>query len=232
MMKKLLIFLFALGGISIAHAQVQTGAGSVWYGPFPPPYYGAGAYESYNAASAGESDFFSVGTTPGFYWYELGSGASLPGTPNMKLSGTTLTVAQVNGNAATAAALAATPTQCPAGETATGIAANGNANCVYRSQIGTGAGCAFASDGNGLTCTTTVTLSPGFADTNYKAVCVPQFSSAVATTTSAMPSMGLSWSISSGTAINIDEALNNGASTGWGISSSYGVTIYCTVTHN
>jgi hypothetical protein len=98
-------------------------------------------------------------------------------------------------------------------------------------QIGTGTGCSFPNDGNGLTCSTTVTLPSAMPDTAYTATCAPQFSPSIATTTSAMPSLGLGWSVTSTTSITIYEALNNGSSTGYGISHAYGITVYCTAHH-
>ena len=149
MMKKLAI-LIALASIPLAaHGQLVTSNGLAAYGTLDPPLYGNGSYVGYNAASASEFDFFNVGSGP-FYWYELNSGSTLPGSPVMMLNGTTLTVANIVGNISTATALAATPTQCASGQYATGIAANGNANCTTNT---------LASGTNGYYTTRQVTLS-------------------------------------------------------------------------
>lgn len=139
-----------------------------------------------------------------------------------------------SGNAATANALAATPSGCSGAQFSQGIAANGNANCATPggvTEIGAGSGCNFGNDGNGLTCATSVTLPAAMPDTSYTVTCSPQFSYTIASTTSAMPSMGLYWSVASTTSITVWEAINNGSSTGYGISSSYGVTVYCVAHH-
>ena len=97
---------------------------------------------------------------------------------------------------------------------------------------GTAAGCAFANDGTGLTCgPVTVTLGAAMPDTSYTANCTANFSNTIATTTSAMPSLGLNWAPASTTTVTVYEGVNNGSSTGYGISTSYGVTLTCVAHH-
>lgn len=173
-MRLLAIFAAALALGAAASAQLVSGYGAAWYGPLTPPFYGVGGYSGYNAANASDYDFYNVGAGP-FYWYSLGSGQTLPASPSMVLNGTTLTVAQVDGNSSTATALAAIPTQCAAGSYVTGIQANGNANC----SAGGGPAVEGALNTTGCTtggssydvCTMSVTWATPFADTNYAVSC-------------------------------------------------------------
>lgn len=181
-MRKLAVVLM-LGLCASAFGQMVTGYGSAWYGPFAPPFYAKGSYMGTNVSGEGETDFYTVDGLGGFSWWELGQGAALPSTPSMTLNGTTLAVAQLDGNAATATALQNTPSQCVGGEYATGISANGGANCAGTSTLFDGyysqAGCALTNSGNLGSCTGTFTFSPAQPDVNYMAFCVADSTTAM-----------------------------------------------------
>lgn len=99
---------------------------------------------------------------------------------------------------------------------------------VDSSQWGTESGCAFSSDGNGLFCNAgVITFSPGFSNTSYHVQCTANYSDAMLTTTSAMPSLFVGYIIDNTTQITVYESLNNGSSVGYGIATNYGVTITC-----
>lgn len=169
----LAIFVAALALETTAGAQLVSGYGAAWYGPLSPPFWKNGTYLGYNAANANDVDFYSIGSGP-FNWYWMGTGQTLPSTPSMSLSGTTLTVAQLNGNASTATALKTAPTQCATGAYATGIQANGNANCSSSGasfQIATSAGGCTTGNNSYDTCTISLNWPVGFLNNNYVTSC-------------------------------------------------------------
>lgn len=231
MMRKIAIVVGVMVALSAfpsaVFSQLVTGNGLGAYGPLSPPLYGLGGYIGYGAASASEVDFFNVGSGP-FYWYELGSGASLP-SASMTLVGNTLTVANVTGNASTASALSATPTQCSYPGQMTGIQANGNANCTstLQDEYNSFSGCSFANDGANLTCTNTVTLATAMTDTNYVVMCTEYQSPSITT-----PVLGtITYSISSTTQYTVTET-TQGSSAEWPTSNSYGKSYVCHAHHN
>lgn len=94
-------------------------------------------------------------------------------------------------------------------------------------------GCAFANDGNGLFCSLgSQSFSPAMSDTSYSVSCTINFSNAMMTTTSALPTLYASGQIVDTSHVTVQEALNNGSSTGFGIATNYGATVTCHLHHN
>jgi len=97
--------------------------------------------------------------------------------------------------------------------------------------IGSSSGCSFGNDGNGVGCGPVTVLIPAMADSTYTAICSANYNTEMITTTSALPALGLSWSIASSSQITVYEAVSSGSATGYGLFSNYGVTITCIAHH-
>jgi hypothetical protein len=92
----------------------------------------------------------------------------LSGNVTGNLSGTV--TGSLNGNASTASAFNHTPAACGTMQAMVGISSTGAPTCVPIVQSGSGPG-GVTSSGSFSTTSSIVTLSPGYGDSGYQAVC-------------------------------------------------------------
>ncbi len=197
-------------------------------------YVTPGGYFTYGS---GITDFVSsnTGTAGTFAWGEEIAG----GIPvwEMTLSGTTLTVPQVAGNAATATQLAISPTTCSGGQTAMGIEANGNAICrntttaldqwiTFSSTCGSGQ-VAYNGDAS---CVGTATFTPAMADTSYYVQCQDSSGPHVSSSSWGVVFFSASASTASSISYQQGEIWGNGATSGASMDTP--VTVVCHLHHN
>jgi hypothetical protein len=130
------------------------------------------------------------------------------------------------------AVAAGTSGKCPTWDASGGLSAGVTCpSSTAVDQFATVSGCAFANDGGGIQCSATGTFGTAFADTSYVLVCA-LYSSLAQTNSGAVPAIMFQPVITSTTAFTLYEETQNGSSTGWGVSNTYGVTITCHGHHN
>ncbi len=138
------------------------------------------------------------------------------------------------GNAGTSTALAATPIQCAAPGQMTGIAANGNANCTstITDDWNTFNGCAFATDGATINCTTptAVTLTKTMPDTSYSVSCTHTYNQASDLDISL--SVVISGKTTTGYTVNENSGNNSALSSQFLVNNYYDIVFTCHAYHN